>query len=464
MTILHGDCREQLATLPDASIDAIITDPPYELGFMGKKWDASGIAYDPTVWAECLRVLKPGGHLLAFGGTRTYHRMTVAIEDAGFEIRDSLHWLYGSGFPKSLDVSKAIDKAAGAKREIIGERDVPVGHSFAGPVYGGDSSSVTVDVTAPATDAAKAWDGWGTALKPAHEPIVLARKPLMGTVAANVMAYGTGALNIDATRVGSEPFAVNVYDGRHAFGESQVGNAYTQTMQTGRWPANLILTHSPDCQQTGTTPDTFGGGRHGVSGFANGHAPGDNTSSTVEVATWDCAPGCPVAALNTQSGGTRRIVGAGETGGASRFFTTTEWDPEYDVPFLYVAKPSRRERNAGLDGMPEAHTDFGGNGRPGAGFNEVTHGKAPSPAANFHPTVKPVALMRHLVRLVTPPGGTVLDPFLGSGTTAVAATLEGFDWIGCELTDDYLPIIQARVAWAEQHQPEPDLTLFTDAQ
>ena len=557
--ILHGDCRQQLATLDDCSVDSIVTDPPYELGFMGKKWDASGIAYDPTVWAECLRVLKPGGHLLAFGGTRTYHRMAVAIEDAGFEIRDSLHWLYGSGFPKSLDVSKAIDKqrddradilkvtnwicdalkASGrthadvlnafgfnpgsgmvghwtartigsqpavptleqvptlldvltvtaddvpdeirhllwdlngrkgqpgenwAKREIIGERDVPVGHSFAGPVYGGDSSSVTVDVTAPATDAAKAWDGWGTALKPAHEPIVLARKPLMGTVAANVMAYGTGALNIDATRVGSEPFAVNVYDGRHAFGESQVGNAYTQTMQTGRWPANLILTHSPDCQQTGTTPDTFGGGRHGVSGFANGHAPGDNTSSTVEVATWDCAPGCPVAALNTQSGGTRRIVGAGETGGASRFFTTTEWDPEYDVPFLYVAKPSRRERNAGLDGMPEAHTDFGGNGRPGAGFNEVTHGKAPSPAANFHPTVKPVALMRHLVRLVTPPGGTVLDPFLGSGTTAVAATLEGFDWIGCELTDDYLPIIQARVAWAEQHQPEPDLTLFTDAQ
>jgi len=373
MTILHGDCREQLATLPDCSVDAIVTDPPYELGFMGKKWDASGIAYDPTVWAECLRVLKPGGHLLAFGGTRTYHRMTVAIEDAGFEIRDSLHWLYGSGFPKS--------------------------HNLKGE-----------------------FGGWGTALKPAHEPIVLARKPLVGTVAANVMAYGTGALNIDATRVAA-PDGVPVFiqkggPSQHAYGDGLNGSQSTGAMDTttGRWPANLILTHSPDCHT-------------------------------------ECVSECPVAALNTQSGTTKSTArtgppggstfggGAmnadtgtwyGDSGGASRFFTTTEWDPQIDVPFLYVAKPSRRERNAGLDGT------------------------------NGHPTVKPVALMRHLVRLVTPPGGTVLDPFLGSGTTAVAATLEGFAWIGCELTDDYLPIIEARVAWAEQNRPEPELTLFTE--
>ena len=547
--ILHGDCRQQLATLDDCSVDSIVTDPPYELGFMGKKWDASGIAYDPTVWAECLRVLKPGGHLLAFGGTRTYHRMAVAIEDAGFEIRDSLHWLYGSGFPKSLDVSKAIDKqrddradilkvtnwicdalkASGrthadvlnafgfnpgsgmvghwtartigsqpavptleqvptlldvltvtaddvpdeirhllwdlngrkgqpgenwAKREIIGERDVPVGHSFAGPVYGGDSSSVTVDVTAPATDAAKAWDGWGTALKPAHEPIVLARKPLVGTVAANVMAYGTGALNIDGCRIAGADTTTRHNSSSSSYMTGTIGTvqpvveSYTTGSAAGRWPANLILTHSPDCHT-------------------------------------ECVSGCPVAALNTQSGpvgswsnsrggdwGTDRVTGMNlkhqksqrnyETrgGGASRFFTTTEWDPEIDVPFLYVAKPSRRERNAGLDGMPE---QLGGSLEGG---NDKRKGDKPqlTPRANFHPTVKPVALMRHLVRLVTRPGGTVLDPFLGSGTTAVAATLEGFDWIGCELTDDYLPIIQARVAWAEQHQPEPDLTLFTDAQ
>lgn len=513
MTILHGDCREQLATLPDCSVDSIVTDPPYELGFMGKRWDASGIAYDPQVWGECLRVLKPGGHLLAFGGTRTYHRMTVAIEDAGFEIRDSIHWLYGSGFPKSLDVSKAIDKqrddradiyrvtawvraardAAGitnrtiddafgfagmaghwtscksqpavptldqvptlldvlgvnaddvpdeirrllwdlngrkgqpgdnwAKREVVGMQQVPAGHAFAGELYGGDSSSVMVDVTDPATDAARQWNGWGTALKPAHEPIVLARKPLAGTVAANVLEYGTGALNIDGTRVaahdGVPVFAQKGEPSNGVLGHGLNGSARTGAMDTstGRWPANLVLTHSPDCNS-------------------------------------ECAPGCPVATLNTQSGNTRDGVavnrnehdperqgygggwgtdprpdrGYGGSGGASRFFTVTTWDPELDVPFLYVAKPSRRERNAGLDD------------------------------ANHHPTVKPTALMRHLIRLITPPGGTVLDPFLGSGTTAVAATLEGFNWIGCELTPEYLPIIEGRVNHAQTiHQ---QTTLF----
>jgi len=248
-----------------------------------------------------------------------------------------------------------------------------------------------------------------------------------------------------------------------------VVESYTTGSAAGRWPANLILTHSPDCQQTGTAdvPATKGVPQaellNGISGAGRSHSRnGDqwtptfgNGDGTETVATWNCAPGCPVAALNTQSG---------DTSNPSRFFTTTEWDPQVDVPFLYVAKPSRRERNAGLDGMPEhvTNTDTppgtpgSGSPRPGANRNGA--------AANFHPTVKPVALMRHLVRLVTRPGGTVLDPFLGSGTTAVAATLEGFDWIGCELTDDYLPIIQARVAWAEQHQPEPDLTLFNDAQ
>jgi len=505
--ILHGDCRQQLATLDDCSVDSIVTDPPYELGFMGKKWDASGIAYDPTVWSQCLRVLKPGGHLLAFGGTRTYHRMTVAIEDAGFEIRDSLHWLYGSGFPKSLDVSKAIDKAAGATRAVGGTR-ITGGIKRARPDNAAGFSNpftvgqTVIDVTVPATDAARTWDGWGTALKPAHEPIVLARKPLVGTVAANVMAYGTGALNIDGCRIAGADTTTRHNSSSSSYMTGNIGavqpvvETYTTGSAAGRWPANLILTHSPDCQQTGTGTSRIVDKERGrrpsnaigsVGGPKGDPMPnGPTYDDTPE--QWECVAGCPVAALNTQSGnrpggtfptqrgsgvatgfgpglpteGGRRAMG--DSGGASRFFTTTEWDPQIDVPFLYVAKPSRQERNAGLDGMPEAHTDFGGNGRPGAGYNEVIHGKAPSPAANFHPTVKPVALMRHLVRLVTPPGGTVLDPFLGSGTTAVAATLEGFAWIGCELTDDYLPIIEARVAWAEQHQPEPDLTLFTDAQ
>ena len=372
-TLLHGDCRAVLATMDDGLIDAIVTDPPYELGFMGKAWDASGVAYSVGLWAEVLRVLKPGGHLLAFGGTRTYHRMTVAIEDAGFEVRDSIHWVYGSGFPKSLDVSKAIDKAAGAEREVIGDK--AWNNSAANFVPGEDHSQrIQLPITAPATDAARQWDGWGTALKPAHEPIVVARKPLAGTVAANVLEYGTGALNIDGCRVAA-PDGVPQFEqkgqqsvGVHGDGLHGSLSLGVRDYSTGRWPANFVLTHAADC--------------------------GD-----------DCAPGCPVAALDEQSGD-----------GASRFFTVTEWD---DAPFRYVAKPSRAERNAGTD-------------------------------RNIHPTVKPLDLMRWLVRLVTPPGGVVLDLFAGSGTTLASAILEGFDCVGVEMTDDYLPLIEGRCAWAEK--------------
>jgi site-specific DNA-methyltransferase (adenine-specific) len=387
--------------MDDASVDAVVTDPPYELGFMGKTWDAAGVAYDPTLWDEVLRVLKPGGHLLAFGGTRTYHRMTVAIEDAGFEVRDSIHWVYGSGFPKSLDVSKAIDKAAGAEREVVGEgpnaaRRPKPGAGVTMKMPSGDP------ITAPATDAARQWDGWGTALKPAHEPIVVARKPLAGTVAATVLEYGTGALNIDGCRVAGADAPLKWETPRGGIWQTDpTATATATTDDRGRWPANFVLTHAADC--------------------------GD-----------DCAPGCPVAALDEQSGelsgaGSRtkrvdrspftsgeghliadRVHDAG--GGASRFFTVTEWD---DAPFRYVAKPSRAERNAGTD-------------------------------RNIHPTVKPLDLMRWLVRLVTPPGGVVLDPFAGSGTTLAAAILEGFDCVGVEMTDDYLPLIEGRCAWAEK--------------
>jgi hypothetical protein len=249
VTVHHGNCLDILPTLPDCSVDSVVTDPPYELGFMGKKWDASGIAYRVDLWSEVLRVLKPGGHLLAFGGTRTYHRMAVAIEDAGFEIRDSIHWIYGSGFPKSLDVSKAIDKAAGAEREATGPTRRGAQQESTGR-YGAWGDGIAP--TAPATDAAKQWEGWGTALKPAHEPVVVARRPLIGTVAANVLQHGTGALNIDGTRVGGEG---------------------------GRWPANVIF--DPDA----------------------------------------------ATELDRQQDG------------ASRFF--------------YIAKPSKAERNAGLDGLPE---------------------------------------------------------------------------------------------------------------
>jgi site-specific DNA-methyltransferase (adenine-specific) len=435
--------------MPDASVDSVVTDPPYLIGFMGKGWDAAdGIAGQPEVWAECLRVLKPGGHLLAFGATRTYHRMTVAIEDAGFDIRDSLHWVYGSGFPKSLDVSKAIDKMAGAEREVVGSKVTGKARTD----EGWNGGQQEVPVTAPATDAARQWSGWGTALKPAHEPIVVARKPLVGTVAGNVLAYGTGALNIDGCRVGTSDELgrpQGTMPQPMDWGNESPGGRYVSTGNpAGRWPANLVFTHAADC--------------------------GD-----------ECVAGCPVMELDGQSGalkpatsrtnrGDRSPFTTGTAalerddvyqdggGGASRFFTVTEWDPTADVPpFRYVAKPSKRERNAGLDGLPgkreadRAKADGVGGDNP--------RNRSNAAKVNHHPTVKPVALMRWLVRLVTPPGGTVLDPFAGSGTTLIAATLEGFDAIGIEMTDDYLPIIEGRVAWAEQQADEVTPTLFDDA-
>lgn len=348
--LLKGDCRVVLTGLPDCCVDAVVTDPPYELGFMGKQWDSSGVAYSVALWADVLRVLKPGGHLLAFGGSRTYHRLACAVEDAGFEIRDQIMWVYGSGFPKSLDVSKAIDKAA------------------------------------PATDEARAWQGWGTALKPAHEPIVVARKPLRGTVAANVLAHGTGALNIDATRVefaspedrlesttknqhadfGTKPMTGNV-----AYGDFSMVKP-TNYDPPGRWPANFV------------------------------HDGSDEVLA--------------------------------DLGDFARFF--------------YCAKPSKSERNAGLDALPKKQ----GGGMSGTANKSLKTGSGnerDGTAQNFHPTVKPIALMRWLLRLVTPPNGVVLDPFAGSGTTLVAAVMEHKNVVGIEMTEEYWPIIEGRVNHAE---------------
>lgn len=412
---LHsGDCLELLATLSDNSVDSIVTDPPYGLSFMGKKWD-----YDVPkveIWEECLRVLKPGGHLLAFAGTRTQHRMAVRIEDAGFEIRDMIAWVYGSGFPKSLDVSKALDKKAnelpvfdairahirewrdragltntqlnavigsstngcGMARhwtsEAGGQHAIPskdqwhklkallgwpdcefdaiydkvkdgvdrpvIGHqrgtmfSFA-PGKDNDRIATTLNITAPATEAARQWHGWGTALKPALEPITVARKPLIGTVAQNVLEHGTGAINVDASRV----------DG-------------------GRWPANLIH---------------------------------DGSDEVTEL-------------LND----------------AARFF--------------YCAKASKKDRDEGLESFSEAKTN---DGRKVDADNAFQRGA--TLRKNIHPTVKPTDLMRYLCRLVTPKGGLVLDPFTGSGSTGKAAMLEGFRFIGAEMNPEYVEIAKARI-------------------
>jgi site-specific DNA-methyltransferase (adenine-specific) len=389
MELLHGDCREILKQLPDASVDSIVTDPPYELGFMGKSWDSTGVAYDVTVWQECLRVLKPGGHLLAFGGSRTYHRLVVAIEDAGFQIRDQIMWVYGSGFPKSLNISKAIDKSAGVEREVIGS-------TVSGKIlrangqnerpYQQGQDRIEHDITAPATEKAKQWDGWGTALKPSHEPIVMARKPLVGTVANNVLTHGTGGINIDGSRVAHQS-------------EADRASATPQ----GKVTSNKMAGSAPDVDDAGRVdvdrPDT-----------ALGRFP-----------------------ANFIHDGSEEVLEL--LGNPARFF--------------YSAKASKAERNAGLEDLPQRRASAMGYDR---GLGDAGEGmfKDRNPQKqNFHPTVKPIALMRYLVRLVTPPNGKVLDPFAGSGTTLVAAVLEGFDCIGIEMTDEYLPIIEARVAHAK---------------
>jgi len=443
-----GDCVEVMAGMEAESVDAVCTDPPYNLEFMGRSWDR-GLP-DPAAWSECLRVLRPGGHLLAFGGTRTFHRLTCAIEDAGFEVRDCLSWLYGSGFPKSLDVSKAIDRAAGAKREVVGLTTYPgretrsgVDGAAPGPTYelGMERAHLQHRITAPATPEAADWQGWGTALKPAWEPIILARKPLVGTVAGNVLAHGTGALNVDGCRVGtgetlsrrnSERPNAQTYSG----GTWRTGEFGTGDNAGGRWPANVALSHTPDCREVGTRkvrsasppvpqPDftqvnaraTRLDAHVRIDAMSAGYADPDGTET---VAAWECSPDCPVRMLDEEVGerssassrsrpphratswhkdddlGLRACEYAGDTGGPSRFF--------------YTAKASSAER----DGAS-------------------------------HPTVKPLALMRWLVRLVTPPGGLVLDPFAGSGTTGLACRQEGFRAVLIEREEEYAQMAAHRL-------------------
>lgn len=389
--LINEDCLGPfgLGSLEDNSVDSVTTDPPYELGFMGKSWDSTGIAYDTRVWTECLRVLKPGGHLLAFGGSRTYHRLACAVEDAGFEIRDQIFWVYGSGFPKSLDVSKAIDKSLGRDNDRTFKCKNPADRPYTyaeGETSTGWQSPIRPDKTNPASEEAQQWDGWGTALKPAHEPIVLARKPLVGTVAANVLQHGTGALNIDACRVPGEPVPINKLESWSGFGQEKCPD-YEATVNTqGRWPANLIHDGSKEVldefakygeSKSGIAVQRNGGGQK-IGG--NGIYAGSN-------------------------GLTRDDAGYGDAGTPARFF--------------YCAKANKKDRGD-----------------------------------NNHPTVKPTELMRYLCRLITPPGGTVLDPFMGSGSTGKAALLEGFNFVGIEKDPGYYAIAERRVAAADSSVPD----------
>jgi site-specific DNA-methyltransferase (adenine-specific) len=322
--LLHGDCLEQIKTFKDNSIDSIVTDPPYGLSFMGKKWDYDVPSVD--VWKECLRVLKPGGHLLSFSGSRTYHRMAVRIEDAGFEIRDQIMWVYGSGFPKSHNLG----------------------------------------------------EGWGTALKPAHEPIVMARKPFKGNVAQNVLEWGTGGLNIDESRIGDK---------------------------NGRWPANIMFD-----EEAGQVLDE-------QSGISKGNKPGSIRKGTSNFLS------------NFETEQSER-TGYNDLGGASRFF--------------YCPKASKKDRDEGLNDFPD-YDKYADTSSDTHSFSHMVKEGKQVLVKNNHPTVKPTELMLYLIKLVTPKGGTVLEPFMGSGSTGKAAIRGGFDFIGIEKEEEYLKIAEARI-------------------
>jgi len=556
--IMHGDCLDVLAGLPENSVDTCITDPPYELGFMGKKWDNTGVAFQPETWAAVYRVLKPGAILLAFGGTRTFHRLVCAIEDAGFEIRDTIAWVYGSGFPKSYDISKGIDKQAGAEREVVGNRGYSSpdirGNSSNGRGISGENNigrdRLTVPLTAPSTPEAQLWHGWGTALKPAFEPIVVAMKPIDGTYVNNALTWGVAGLWIDGGRVETDGSDGGVWgssnktcqDGR-IFNASPNGTDYrSQQHPQGRFPANVI--HDGSDEVTGLFPMTgvSSGGRIGNKGsalnmmgtdfqagdpgygdsgsaarffmtckqddlcslcltpkhsimsnidnseviqckslFANNVEKSLTTTQAttlniaqesvqdwliekavhfaksvgnlceecatsivrevVEIKTWDSknvvspviqdfignSNKCILIQNLAQYAEIWDSIDTTPTttslltlfGYARRVITNYIQETEKTAPkrFLYSPKASRSERNAGLEGT------------------------------NHHPTIKPIELMRYLVRLTkTPTGGVVLDPFTGSGTTGIACVLEGREFIGIEREAEYVEIAEKRIA------------------
>ena len=445
VTLMLGNCLDRLKDLDDNSVDSIVTDPPYGIDFMGKKWD-----YDvpsTEIWEQAMRVLKPGGYLLAFAGTRTQHRMAVRIEDAGFEIRDMIAWVYGSGFPKSHNISKSLDKMAGAEREVISEQKTNSGgmahisktnaeHGFRPNAYTGNSDDKTaqnvIQVTAPATDEAKQWEGWGTALKPALEPITVARKPLEEkTVAKNVLKYGTGGINIDASRIPTNPDVDDARLGGNGSwktdkASANVGNAPTKgndisSSEQGRFPANLI--HDGSEEVTSAFPHTKSAGK------------------------------TRAASEGSHSGEDGNIFSPGLGGSAMRF-----GDEGSAARFFYVPKTSKKDRNDGLDNFTPKSIGEKGSGirrvcsKCGAStleshtcLCEEKDWINPPSKKNNHPTVKPTDLMRYLVTMVTPKGGTTLDPFMGSGSTGRGAKLGGFNFIGIELDENYLEIAKARI-------------------
>jgi DNA modification methylase len=487
-TLLLGDCLDKLKELEDNSIDSVVTDSPYGLSFMGKKWD-----YDvpsTEIWEECMRVLKPGGHLLSFAGSRTYHRMAVRIEDAGFEIRDQIMWIYGSGFPKSHNIGKAVDKIGGKsigwfgqwlrdwreennitqkeiaklfpsktggltgcvanwelglniptteqfntiienfdlpfenieelEREIVGTKNSACfGNEDRHTI--GASKSVEVDITKGNSE----WEGWGTALKPAHEPIVMARKPIVGTVANNVLEYGVGGINIDGCRVSyqSEADEKSSIPGSNVVNEKNSmfginGETYEHNTE-GRFPANIILD-----EEAGKILDEQSGDRG--NGWKKNYGATDYNGKQYDSSTQQCVFGGGFTGKNTYA----------DSGGASRFF--------------YCPKASKKDRDEGLE--VEAKVIKGRD--EGQDKMAVAYKARPTERQNIHPTVKPTDLMQYLIRLVTPKGGIVLDPFMGSGSTGKAAIKEGMIFVGIEREDEYYQIAKQRIEH-EQNKNAP---------
>ena len=417
MRLHNGDCLNVLKMMieDEVFVDSIVTDPPYELGFMGRSWDSTGIAFQKETWELCFKVLKPGGHLLAFSGSRTYHRMAVAIEDAGFEIRDQVMWLYGSGFPKSMNVGKALDKKLGNERESFGTKLKKAGDMRGGNyVKGGDYKSIEIEITKGNTE----WEGWGTALKPAHEPLVLARKPLSeNSVVDNVLKHRTGGINIDECRVeGNDakyPDTNPDFRDQGRQSKENMGIDKLSFGQTENVKRKKVVRKSRD---------------------ENGVWTNDNSGMKAEGSEYaDADPRgrFPSNVMHDGSGSIKELF-------------------EDKSKYFYCAKTSKAERNQGLDNFIKKNKVFNGQS-PNASkdMKGVEQKFTTKPSANIHPTVKPIKLMKYLCRLITPKGGTILDPFMGSGSTGMAAKEENFDFIGIEKEEEYFNIASARIESVE---------------
>jgi DNA modification methylase len=494
--LLKGDCLQKLKELEDNSVDSIVTDPPYGLGFMGKDWDTfdksqfgiqgeegendlknkknfkilpryntDGLYQFSKDWAiECYRVLKPGGHLLSFAGSRTYHKICMGVEDAGFEIRDQIMWIYGSGFPKSHNIGKAVDKLEGNEREVIGTNP---NHRESDALYELGFQGGKGDGTI--TKGNSEWEGWGTALKPAHEPIVMARKPFKGTVADNVLEWGTGGINVDGCRIGY----VSDYDKKHqedirkGTGTFFGGNGDSKCEQVdmqGRFPANIMFECT--CENPKVVADKYDIRTYNdYKNTFQSYEENDKEKGKYEIKDVETTkvihtdPNCPCYILDQQSGVTKSSKrGAhnnkktqhtntytppqamysddntyGDTGGASRFF--------------YCPKASKKDRNDGCDTIQPKSI----KGRDeGQDKTSIAYKARPTERQNIHPTVKPTDLMAYLVRLVTPKGGVVLDPFMGSGSTGKAAVREGMNFIGIERETEYMEIAKTRIEYEQK--------------